>query len=765
MFKKILVSLPIQLLLLNLKRNRLILLIWILFFAMVLGKFGSSYGVHYLFLDPEYLGEVNFWSFFSVGMAFGVFCMSYSITIYILESDRFQFLMIKNDPFSKFCLNNIAIIGLFVIVYFGSLTVFQLDQGEQQLWSIIKEISGFLVGTCLTFVLTFLYFKITGYAIFRNFTDRLNSSISTKSRIYKTSVMDKIRHSKQKNYHVEYYLDYPCIVRKVEHFVPFEKNLVSKVIDHNHINAFLYQLTGFLLLLLMGHLGDNPYFQLPAGASIFLLGSIIIMLFGAFSFWLKGWAPYVLVAILVGINFAMKIDLIDTDFQVFGLNYNAKPATYSAQRVMELSNEANYKNDYAHTIAILENWKAKFPATTKPKMILICTSGGGQRAAIWTIRTLQVSDSILNGGLLKNTFCITGASGGLIGASYYRELYLRKQLGQDIDLHDKKYFYNMTKDMLNPVVFSFIINDLFFRTERFTDGKYEYIKDRGHAFEAQLDKNTEGMMRKKVMDYKIYEDKAIIPMLLLTPSLVNDSRKLYISPQPISYMNGMDISHSELFDAKVNGVEFMRFFKDQDAKNLGFLSGLRMSATFPYITPNINLPSTPRMEVMDAGLIDNFGIVDAVRFAFIFREWIHENTSGVVFMCIRDSPKLIPVDEKAKTSLLDRILNPIATLYNNWDWIQDHNNDYFLEYAKNFLKDMDVVEFQYSPITLVRDTSLKSKNELDKLLVRTWKERASLNWHLTKKEKNSLHETIYTDANLRSLHNLKKLLIANKSTK
>ena len=86
MYKKIYYSLPFQLLLINLKRNRLILVIWIFLFAIVTSKFAKSFGVPYLFLDPEYLDGVNFWSLFIVGMSLGIFVMSYNITIYILES-------------------------------------------------------------------------------------------------------------------------------------------------------------------------------------------------------------------------------------------------------------------------------------------------------------------------------------------------------------------------------------------------------------------------------------------------------------------------------------------------------------------------------------------------------------------------------------------------------------------------------------------------------------------------------------------------------
>jgi hypothetical protein len=754
MLAKIYYSLPVQLLILNLKRNRLILLLWILLFAIITGKFAKSFGVPYLFLDPEYLTVVDFWSLFILGVSLGIFTMAYNITIYILESYRFQFLMLHRNAFARFSLNNGSFPILLVSIYIWQFINFQTTQGCQDTLEIFKEIVGFLTGFFITLVLTIIYFRITGYAIFRNITQAINDKLR-QDKMSRVGVIQKIKMIKRKSYHIDYFLDLPFNIKRVDPFRPYDKLLLSKIVDRNHLNALLLQITGFIFLLLMGLFRDSDYFQIPAAASIMLLISMIVMIMGATAYWLKGWTIYVLIAILFAFNFAIQYKLINPDYQVFGLNYEAKDAEYTFDRIKQLSNEETVKADFAHTINMLNNWKAKFPNDTKPKMIFICTSGGGQRAAVWTLRTLQMADSLMNGTLMKNTFCITGASGGLIGASYYRELYLRKQLGENINPNNSKYLENISKDMLNPIAFTLVINDLFIRYQKFSDGKYTYTKDRGYAFEQQLNENTEGVMDRKIMDYKQYEEKSTIPMLLLTPSVVNDGRKLYVSPQPLSFLNTENLENKDVINSKYIGIEFMRFFKEQDAENLRFLSGLRMSATFPYITPNVNLPSSPTMEIMDAGISDNYGIAEAVRFTYIFRNWINENTGGVIFLCIRDSPKMIPIEKKAKTTIIDRVFNPIGTLYANWDWLQDNTNEYYLEYANSFINtDMKVVEFQYSPTPKGWDKQKKSKKENDEILLNNWKERASLNWHLTKKEKESLKNTIFEDNNSQSLEKL-----------
>ncbi|MDX2190118.1 MAG: patatin-like phospholipase family protein [Bacteroidota bacterium] len=755
---KINFSLPIQLLKINLKKNRIILLLWILLFAIATGNFGKTYGVPYLFLDPEYLNKVNFWSLFILGVSFGIFTMAYNITIYILESYRFQFLMIQKSPFSKFSLNNCFFPLLFLIVFTVNFFRFQMIQGYQEELTILKELVGFYSGYFITLLLTVFYFELTGYAIFRKFTISLNTTLR-QQRMNRVAVIQKIKMIKRKAYHTEYYIDFPFRFKKVESFIPYDKQSLSWVIDRNHLNALFLQVAGLITIFILGYFRDNPSVQIPAGASIMILSAIIAMIMGASAYWLKNWAVYAFLAIMIIINVGIQFDFINPDYQAFGLNYQNEKAIYSVDEIKKIAPDSVVRTDRSKTIEILNNWKAKFGSESKPKMVFICTSGGGQRAAVWTLRTLQIADSVTNNKLMQNTMLITGASGGLIGASYYRELHLRNQLGEKYNLTDKKYLNNISKDILNPIVFTLIINDMFVRYQSFSDGKYTYTKDRGYTFESQLNLNTEGVMKRKIMDYKPFEIKSTIPMLLLTPSIVNDGRKLYISPQGVAYMNTLCPENQQMMHSKFIGIEFMRFFKNQDAENMGFLSALRMSATFPYITPNVNLPSHPSMEIMDAGLTDNYGIADATRFAFVFKDWIKENTSGVVFMCIRDSPKLIPVERKAKTTIMDRIVNPIGTLYSNWDWLQDNTNEYYLEYASDFLGNkVKVINFEYTPVPDGWVRTEKTKEENDRQTMKAYKERASLSWHMTFKEKESLVNNIFDAQNLQSLKELKEEL-------
>ena len=109
-------SFPVQLLILHVKKHLFVLFFWIILFLSVLQLFGTSYGIPLLFLDPEYLGDVNFLSFLIVGFTMGGFFMAWNMSFYVLNSYRFEFLASQVNPFVQFCLNNSLIPFSFTVV-------------------------------------------------------------------------------------------------------------------------------------------------------------------------------------------------------------------------------------------------------------------------------------------------------------------------------------------------------------------------------------------------------------------------------------------------------------------------------------------------------------------------------------------------------------------------------------------------------------------------------------------------------------------------
>ncbi|MEX1238560.1 MAG: patatin-like phospholipase family protein [Cyclobacteriaceae bacterium] len=751
-FSSIAYSFPVQLLLNNLKRNHVLLMCWIILFAMVTGTFGKYLGIPYLFLDPEYLNNVNFTSFFIMGACTASFTMAFHITCYINDGHRFTFLGTLPRPFTKFCFNNSVIPLLFFGLYIYQMIGFQVNNEYTTEWSLVLDLAGLLTGYLIMTLIFFVYFWFTNKDIFKYVVCRIDEKIKLKVKVTRASAMKKLDIARKKQVHVENYLDYDLKFKKVEDTHFYDRATILQVFDQNHFNLVVIELFIFAIVLVLGIFKDYPAFQLPAASSFMIFLTIFVMVAGAFSYWFGNWSATIALILFLFINFLVGRDFFAKQYKAFGLDYNASLPEYSTESLQHLNDSAAIAEDKARTYPMLENWRKKFQGSNKPKMIFLCVSGGGKRAALWTFNALQTADSLTSGKLMKNSILVTGASGGLIGASYFRELKLRQQLGEPMNPYAPVYRQKISADNLNPLIFSLLANDLFVGFTKFEYAGHSYLKDRAYTFEEQLNQSTDGIMDKPITSYDSLETMAMIPMVVLSPTIVNDGRKLYIASRPVTFLNYELVSFPEYSSHKFSGVDFQRLFENNGAKELRFLSGLRMCATFPYITPNTTLPTNPSLYIMDAGISDNFGLNDAVRFVYAYKEWIEENTSGIVFVSIRDSPKLAAVPVRKGQSLIDAFTQPISSVYNNFENFQDITSDLLIGYSKswfnNSIERVDI-EYQaesYVPILQKMD-SIRKNNA-----------RASLSWRLTTREKQSLIDNMSSEKNRKAVERLKILL-------
>ena len=92
-------SFPIQLVVLHLKKNHVILLIWISLLAILTDNFLSKYGASSLFLTPEYLGGINSAAYAVVGFATGGIMMAFNFFSSVPHGYRFLFFPFFKNPF------------------------------------------------------------------------------------------------------------------------------------------------------------------------------------------------------------------------------------------------------------------------------------------------------------------------------------------------------------------------------------------------------------------------------------------------------------------------------------------------------------------------------------------------------------------------------------------------------------------------------------------------------------------------------------------
>ncbi len=749
---KIAYSFPVQLLLNNFRRNHLMILCWIILFAMITGNFGKYLGIPYLFLDPEYLNKVNFTSFFIMGCVTAGFTMAFHITCYIFDSHRFSFIGTLESPFKKFTLNNSLIPILFLGTYIYQIVSFQINNeyssGIDLFWNLVGLLSGYVT----MIVLFSVYFRFTNKDIFKFVICRIDEKLKGTVKVTRASAMKKLDIAQKKQVKVDYYLDSYLRAKEVENTRFYDRTTVLQVFDQNHFNLVVIELVIFVMVLVLGIFKDYPTFQIPAAASCIIFLTIFVMLSGAFSYWFGGWSATAALILFLFLNHLVGKDFFNKKYEAFGLDYLKPPAEYSVATIHMQNDSLAMESDRRVVLAQLKNWRSKFPAEQKPKIVFLCASGGGKRASLWTLNTLQTADSLTHGQLMENSVLITGASGGLIGASYFRELKLREKQGEDVKPYANIHRQKISTDNLNPLIFSLLANDLFVGFTKFQYANNFYQRDRAFTFEDQLNQITEKLMDKPIREYADPESKGIIPMVILTPTVINDGRKIYIASRPVSFMNEEIRNFTDYSAAKISGVDFNRFFENHGSADLRFLSALRMSATFPYITPNTTLPTNPPIQIMDAGISDNFGMSDAVRFTYAFKDWISENTSGIIYVSIRDSPKLATIMPKSGQTIMDNITQPISSVYNNFENFQDITSDMLIGQAYSWLTvPIDRVDLQYqaenySPILQKMDS------------IRQNSTRASLSWRLTTREKDAVVRNIKSSRNKEELKKLKKLL-------
>jgi len=286
----------------------------------------------------------------------------------------------------------------------------------------------------------------------------------------------------------------------------------------------------------------------------------------------------------------------------------------------------------------------------------------------------------------------------MLGATYFRELYWEKLKGNIKSLDSNAYSKNIARDLLNPLFSSFISRDLVGPVRKFEINGYTYTRDRDYAFEQKLNDNTKGILDKKLIDYKQAEEDATIPVAFFNSMITRDARELVISTHPARFLMQpfSDSANASLLDP--DAIDYTSFFYRQNPLNLRILSAMRMNATFPYVLPNVILPTDPVVDVMDAGLRDNFGQQTSLRFINYFKEWLKQNTTKVVLIQIRDRQLGDWERPYEPNSMLSFITKPFLLLQNNWYRLQDYYQADQLNYlSQAFGNQFQKISFQYDP--------------------------------------------------------------------
>lgn len=678
---------PIRLLLLHFKSNHLFLLFWVFLFGFTSRTIAGKYGINYLFLTPEYLGEINFFSYALIGFSLGGFIMAFNIYSYILYAPKFLFITALSRPFYKFCINN-AIVPLSFIIYysFKSIQTQQVHEFISPAQSILNLL-GFLAGLILFLLFSFLFF-------FK--ANKLKNEIipekgSVKTTLQKNNSKWYVKLLLGSKDTVEWYMTSMTSISRTRDTQHYSKAQLKHILSKNHINATVFEIALMISFVLLSLFGEYEVIFIPAAASIILAFTFILMLISALYSWINGWTIPLIIVFVISFNYITEnTSIIDYSSKVGGLMY------------LEDQKQNQKKIEKISSIDVLNNWKSN-TKEEKPKLVLVAVSGGGLRASTWVVNVLStLKDSTK---AMDNLHLITGSSGGMVGASYFREMYFLNENNYSKD----SLIHHTSKDALNSLAFYYTVNDWLFRYKKYNYQNQQYTKERGYVFETQIEKNLPGL-DKTFGFYKTKELNAEIPSMIFSPSIVSTNQQLIIASSDHKF------TQKNLF---FNANHLRNF----DSVKLSSI--LRMNATFPYIMPIITTPAPERLNIMDAGLIDNFGIKVMSEFLNENQDWINENTSGVVLIKIVDK---VYKHSETKYSPISKLSIPITFFYANFD-LQNKDNNRLLEKATENIINYNEVEFNLG----------QSEDGI------------SLSWHLTQKEKQNIIEAINSKYNKKSL--------------
>lgn len=731
--KDIFYAFPIQLFILHFRKYQVLLIFWFILASTVNSDFMKYFGADALFFSPEYLDKVNVFGAAIVGVALGVFVMSWHVTTFILHSKRCKFLATASEPFLKYCLNNSLLPLFFLIFYFIKLYRFNEYKELMSPGEVFIIIAGILGGFFLLISFSFAFFfgaeKTMQYR-------KVNVTNTTTYKAFYNPV--SLPQKEGFGMRVSYYFNTRLQLRKARNAGHYSQSFLDTVFKRHHFAAMISIVLAFIFLIVVGFFLDNNLFQLPAAASILVFFAVMIAVIGALTYFLQSWSLPVVILFFAVLNILYQKQIIDPRNKAYGINYtnvNERPF-YNKASLQQLCTPEKISADKANMLLVLNNWKKK-QDKEKPVMVFINVSGGGLRSATFVMNMLQKTDSITNGQLFKSTFMISGASGGMFSAAYYRELYRIKQKDSSFNVYNRKYTDNIAQDMLNPIFSSMIARDIFAPAQKFSVGDFKYVKDRGYSFEQRLNNNTGGILDNRLQDYMEDEKNATIPLMIFNSVISRDGRKMIKCTQPVSFMM-KPVDKANDTTTSPDAVDFAAMFSKQNPLNLRMLTALRMNATFPYVLPNVWLPSEPIIDVMDAGIRDNYGQETTLRFIENFKDWISDNTSGVVIVQIRDRVRDNWQQPFVSQSIADIIIKPATMLQSNWYKLQDFFQTDQFAYFNNDSFPVQQLSFMYVPQQEERS--------------------ASLSFHLTAREKRDIIASFHNSFNQASLQLIKEKL-------
>lgn len=242
-------------------------------------------------------------------------------------------------------------------------------------------------------------------------------------------------------------------------------------------------------------------------------------------------------------------------------------------------------------------WRKQHPDATMP-VIFIATQGGGIRALNWTTRTLHFLDSAYN-GFLRQTFVISGVSGGGVGAMAYLAFRHDQHYGSIQTPDADSVFKAFTRrDFLSPLTASLAFGDNLQKLLPMPIAALERSKILGRTWEKyysdMLGTNTfsESFLQ---LWYRDGQTDYTLPSLILNGTLAENGQRVITS--------NLDVHRARWFSDDID------FFHTAGRDISCSFAALNCSR-FPFVTSGGLLDSAGyrKGHIIDGGYRENTGL-------------------------------------------------------------------------------------------------------------------------------------------------------------
>jgi hypothetical protein len=241
--------------------------------------------------------------------------------------------------------------------------------------------------------------------------------------------------------------------------------------------------------------------------------------------------------------------------------------------------------------------------------------------------------------------------------------------------------------------------------------------------------------------------------------MVEDGRRLLISNLDLRYPVSND-GHQLGYDTDVpkalaelnknyshEALELFRMFPKARGR-FPLSTAVRMSASFPYFSPAVPLPTKPRRRVVDAGYFDNYGVSLAAAFLFSKKnqDWFRDNVSKIVLIQIRDGQsederqlRQVPDGVRRQKGVgsvtsraLEELTSPLEGLTNGRVGTTSFRNDGLLELLSTYFE-----QTRNEP----GSGQVPQANRYFTVVSFEFPGHVALSWHLSKGEKEQIRRT------------------------